>query len=200
VYDNVFVRAKLQPGETLLVHGGSSGIGTTAIMFARAFGARPIATAGSKEKCAACLRLGAIAAIDYRRSDFVEESKRLTGGRGVDVVLDIVGGDYVARDVEALAPDGRIACIAAMRGRDVRIDLMKLLWRRGTILASSLRPRTSEQKGEIARALRERVWPLLARRDPIAPVVDSVYPFEKAADAHARLESSAHVGKIVLVP
>jgi putative PIG3 family NAD(P)H quinone oxidoreductase len=200
VYDNVFTRARLRPGETLLVHGGTSGIGTTAIAFARAFGARVFATAGSEEKRAAILRLGADAAINYRTADFVAECMRLTAGRGVDVILDIVGGDYIDRDLDAIAMDGRIACLASAGGSDVRIDLRKLLVRRAAIMGSSLRARTSEEKAAIARGLRENVWPLLAKRDHIAPAVDSVYPFEKAADAHARLESSAHVGKIVLVP
>ncbi|HEY1655770.1 MAG TPA: NAD(P)H-quinone oxidoreductase [Candidatus Tumulicola sp.] len=200
VYDNVFTRARLQPGETLLVHGGSSGIGTTAIMFATALGSDAIATAGTPEKCAACVRLGARAAIDYRTTDFVEETLRLTSGRGADVVLDIVGGDYPARDLRCLAADGRIACIAVAGGRESTIDLGRLIQKRATILGSSLRPRTAQQKAAIARALRDRVWPLLAQRAPIVPVVDAVYPFARAGDAHRRLESGEHVGKIVLVP
>jgi NADPH:quinone reductase len=200
VYDNVFTRARLQPGELLLVHGGTSGIGTTAIMFAKAMGSPVIATAGGAKKCAACVEIGASEAIDYRTRDFVEEVKRITNGRGVDVVLDIVGGDYIARDVAALALDGRIACIATHRGREATIDLGILLGRRATILGSSLRARTTQQKAAIAGALRERIWPHLPARDPIRPVVDSVYPFERAAEAHARLESSAHIGKIVLIP
>jgi putative PIG3 family NAD(P)H quinone oxidoreductase len=200
VYDNVFTRAGLQSGESILVHGGTSGIGTTAIMFAKALGALVYATAGGAEKCAACVRLGACAAIDYRTQDFVAEVTRLTQGRGVDVVLDIVGGDYIARDLACLALDGRIACLATARGRDVQIDLGTMLARRATILASSLRARTAAQKAAIAEKLRDRVWPLLPKRDPIAPVVDRIYPFERAAEAHARLEASAHIGKIVLVP
>ena len=200
VYDNIFTRARLLPGETLLVHGGTSGIGTTAIMFGRAFGARVFATAGSPEKCEACVALGAEAAINYRESDFVAECKRLTGGRGIDVVLDIVGGDYIERDVESLALDGRIVCISSVRGTEARVNLVKMLRRRASLLTSSLRPRTPEQKAAIAERLLENVWPLLPKRDPIKPLVDSVFPFEKAADAHARLESNAHIGKIVLVP
>ncbi|MBV8530599.1 MAG: NAD(P)H-quinone oxidoreductase [Candidatus Eremiobacteraeota bacterium] len=199
VYDNLFTRARLRAGETVLVHGGSSGIGTTAIMFATALGATAIATAGTPEKCAACLKLGAAHAIDYRAGDFVADVARITGGRGVDVVLDIVGGDYLARDLASLALDGRIACIAAPRGRVVEIDLGPLFARRGTILASTLRPRTAREKAVIARALRRRIWPLLPQRDAIVPVVDSVYPLERAADAHARLEAGAHIGKLVLV-
>lgn len=200
VYDNLFTRARLRTGETVLVHGGTSGIGSTAIMFARALGATAIATAGSPEKCAAALRFGASAAIDYRTSDFVGEVMRITAGRGVDVVFDIVGGDYVARDVEALALDGRVICIATTRGRRVELDLGRLFAKRATIVTSSLRPRSARQKAAIARLLERRIWPLLPARGTIAPVVDSVYPFERAADAHARMETSAHVGKMVLVP
>jgi NADPH:quinone reductase len=200
VYDNLFTRARLRGGETVLVHGGTSGIGTTAIMFATALGARAIATAGTPEKCAACVALGAVHAIDYRTTDFVEQVKRLTEERGVDVVLDIVGGDYIARDVEALALDGRIACIATQRGRVIELDLGRLFAKRATILASSLRPRTAAQKAAIARSLESRIWPMLPKRDKIVPVIDSVYRFAQAADAHRRMESSAHVGKIVLTP
>jgi NADPH:quinone reductase len=200
VYDNLFTRARLQAGETVLVHGGTSGIGSTAIMFARAFGATAIATAGTPEKCADCRRLGAAHAINYRTTDFVSEVARITNGRGVDVVLDIVGGDYIRRDVECLALDGRIACIATARGANVELDLRRLFAKRGTIAASSLRPRTAEEKASIARALETNVWPLLPARGDIVPVIDSVYPFVRAADAHARMESSAHVGKIVLTP
>lgn len=200
VYDNLFVRGRLRAGETVLVHGGSSGIGTTAIMFATALGARAISTAGSAQKCAACIAFGATDAIDYRTADFVAEVARLTCGRGVDVVLDIVGGDYIRRDLEALALDGRIVCLAMPRGRIVEIDFGALFARRAAIMASSLRPRSASEKAAIARALEERIWPLLPAREAIVPAIDSVYPFERAADAHARLESSAHVGKIVLVP
>jgi NADPH:quinone reductase len=200
IYDNMVTRARLRSGETILVHGGTSGIGTTALMFAKALGAQPIATTGSDEKCAACLKLGAIAAINYRTQDFVAEVLRITQGHGVDVVVDIVGGEYIGRDLKCLALDGRIACIASQLSRTATIDLGRLFARRATILGSSLRPRSAEQKAAIARALREHIWPLLPRRAPILPVIDSVYPFEQAADAHARLESSRHIGKIVLVP
>jgi NADPH2:quinone reductase len=200
VYDNLFNRARLCAGETLLAHGGTSGIGATAITFAVALGVEVIATAGTPAKCDACLRLGASQAIDYRTTDFVEAVATITGGRGVDVVLDLVGGDYIARDIECLALDGRIACIATRRGTKVEFDLRRLFAKRGTIGGSSLRPRTAAEKAAIARQLRERIWPLLERRDKVVPVIDSVYTFEQAADAHARLESSAHVGKIVLVP
>jgi putative PIG3 family NAD(P)H quinone oxidoreductase len=200
VYDNLFTRARLRKGETVLVHGGTSGIGTTAIMFATAIGASAIATAGTPEKCAAAIRFGAVHAIDYRTTDFVEEVRSFTRGRGVDVVLDIVGGDYIARDLDTIAADGRIACLAIRQGRIVEFDLGKLFAKRGTILASRLRDRTPAQKAAIARELEKRIWPLLAERRAIVPVVDSVYPFERASEAHARLESSAHIGKIVLVP
>jgi NADPH:quinone reductase len=200
VYDNVFTRGRLSRGETILVHGGSSGIGTTAIMFACAFGARVITTVGNLEKARVCIGIGAEHAIDYTTQDFVEAVNAITGGRGVDVVLDIVGGDYVNRDLAALAIDGRIACIGTMRGREATIDIGMLLMKRATVLGSSLRPRSVEQKAAIARDLREHIWPLLPKRDSIVPIVDSVFTFENAADAHARLESSAHAGKIVLTP
>ena len=200
VYDSMVTRARLKSGETALVHGGTSGIGSTAIMFARALGASAIASAGNDAKCAACIRLGAIAAINYRTHDFVAETLRLTGARGVDVVVDIVGGNYVARDLECLAPDGRIACLATQGGKVAEIDLGRLFAKRAAIFGSSLRPRTGAQKAAIADKLRAEIWPLLPKRDPIVPLVDSVYPFERAAEAHARLESSAHIGKIVLTP
>ena len=200
VYDNLFVRARLREGEIALIHGGTSGIGTTAIMFARAFRARPIATAGTPAKCRAVLDLGAEAAIDYRTEDFVERALEFTNNRGVDVVLDIVGGDYLNRDLRALATDGRIACIAHAGGTQASIDLRYLLQRRATICGSSLRPRSTAEKAIIAEGLRSRVWPMLGARDPIRPVIDSVLPFAQAAQAHARLEASEHIGKIVLVP
>lgn len=200
VYDNLVTRARLRAGETVLVHGGTSGIGSTAIMFARALGATAIATVGSPGKGAAARRFGASYAIDYRTADFVAEVSRRTAGRGVDIVLDIVGGDYIARDLDALALDGRVVCIAAPRGRVVELDLGKLFARRATILASSLRPRSAAQKAAIARELERHIWPLLPRRDPVAPAIDAVYPFDRAADAHARMESSEHIGKLILVP
>jgi NADPH:quinone reductase len=200
VFDNLLVRARLREGEIALIHGGTSGIGTMAIMFARAVRARPIVTAGSQEKCRAALDLGAEAAIDYTREDFVERVRELTEQRGVDVVLDIVGGGYIDRDLRAIATDGRIACIAHAGGAEASIDLRYLMQRRATILGSTLRPRTNPEKAAIADGLRVRIWPLLPARDPIAPVIDSVYPFSAAAEAHSRLESSRHIGKIVLVP
>lgn len=200
VYDNLFTRARLQQGESVLVHGGTSGIGTTAIMLAKAFGASFIAaTAGSEQKCAACREIGAGLAIDYKRKDFVEEIARATGGRGVDVILDIIGGDYIGRDLQALAPDGRIVCLATPGGRTAEVDLGLLMQRRAWLMASGLRARTVAQKAEIAQRLRERVWTLLPAREPIRPLVDSTFPLEEAAAAHRRMEESAHVGKIVLV-
>jgi NADPH:quinone reductase len=200
VYDGLFSRARLRAGDTLLVHGGTSGIGTTAIMFATALGATVIATAGTPEKCAACVKLGASHAIDYRTTDFVTEVERVTQGRGVDVVLDIVGGDYIMRDLAALALDGRILCLATRRGRIVELDLASLFAKRGAILASALRPRNAQEKAAIAHELEAHIWPLLTERQAIVPVIDSVYPFERVAEAHARLEASAHIGKVILTP
>lgn len=200
VYDNLFTRARLRRRELVLVHGGTSGIGTTAIMFATALGATAIATAGSPEKCAACIKLGARHAIDYRASDFVAEVNEITQRRGVDVVLDIVGGDYLPRNLECLALDGRIVCIATLGGSRVELDLRRLFAKRGAIMASHLRGRTAAEKAAIARALERRIWPLLLERDAIVPVIDAVYSFERAAEAHARMESSGHIGKLVLTP
>jgi len=200
VYENLITRGRLRAGETVLVHGGTSGIGSTAIMFAKALGATPIATAGSDEKCAACLRFGAAYAINYRTQDFVAEVKRITAGRGVDVVIDIVGGDYIARDLDALAVDGRLVCISMPRGRVIEVDFGKLFAKRGTITATSLRPRSAQEKAAVAEGLRKEIWPLLPARSPIAPAIDSVYTFDRAAEAHIRMESSAHIGKIILVP
>ena len=197
VFDNLFQRGRLRAGESVLVHGGTSGIGTTAIQFAKGLNATVYATAGTSEKCSACVSLGATAAIDYRTHDFVAEIERLTSGRGVDVVLDIVGGDYIARDLQALALDGRVVSIATPRGRRIELDLGMLFAKRAAIMASSLRPRSAHEKAGIARRLEKRIWPLLARH-VIRPVVDSVYSFKRVADAHARMEESAHVGKIVL--
>lgn len=198
VYDNLFTRAKLAPGETLLVHGGTSGIGTTAIMLGAECGATVYATAGSDEKCAAARSFGAAEAINYRSTDFVERVAEFTGGAGVNIVLDIVGGDYLARDLRALAFDGRIVCIATSGGNEATINLGFAMQRRATLITSSLRGRTSEQKAQIARKLIEHIWPRLPEKERIKPVIDSTFPLEHASDAHARLESSAHIGKIVL--
>jgi NADPH:quinone reductase len=197
VWTNVFERGRLRPGETLLVHGGASGIGTTAIQLARAFGATVYTTAGSDEKCAACERLGAVRAINYRTEDFVEVVRSTTSGRGVDMVLDIIGGDYFVRNLQALAVEGRLVQIARQGGSKVQFDLNVLLVKRLTITGSTLRPRTPEQKGAIARELYEKVWPLLERGE-VKPLVHATFPLEHASKAHRLLEASEHVGKIVL--
>jgi NADPH2:quinone reductase len=197
VWSNVFQRAALAEGESLLVQGGSSGIGTTAIQLATALGHRVFATAGSRDKCRACEDLGAERAIDYKTEDFAAVVKELTNGKGVDVVLDMVGGDYVAREISCLADDGRIVVIALLGGAKANVDLGQVLRRRLTITGSTLRPRPVAFKAEIARELRERVWPLL-EAGRIKPVIYQTFPLEAAAEAHALMESSAHVGKIVL--
>ena len=197
VWSNVFDRARLQPGETLLIQGGTSGIGVTAIQLARAFGATVIVTAGSDAKCSACLSMGAHHAINYKAQDFVSEVQRITAGKGVDVVLDMVGGDYVAREVECLAEDGRIVIIAVQGGIQSGFNAGLVLRRRLTITGSTLRPRPVAFKGAIARALRERVWPLLAS-GAIKPVIHSTFAAADAAQAHVLMESGQHIGKIVL--
>jgi NADPH2:quinone reductase len=197
VWINVFERAHLAPGETLLVQGGSSGIGVTAIQMAHAFGHRVFATAGSAEKCAACERLGAERAINYRTEDFVEIVKQLTAGKGVDVILDMVAGDYVPREIKALANDGRLSIIAFLGGTRATLDMGDILYRRLTITGSTLRPRTVEYKTQVAIALRKRVWPLI-EAGKIRPVIHQVYRLEQAREAHALMESSVHVGKIML--
>ncbi|MFN3375454.1 MAG: NAD(P)H-quinone oxidoreductase [Burkholderiaceae bacterium] len=197
VWSNVFDRAHLQPGETLLVQGGTSGIGVTAIQLARALGATVIATAGSAAKCDACLALGAHHAIDYKRQDFRDEALRLTGGRGVDVILDMVAGDYVAREVECLAEDGRLVIIAVQGGVQAQCNAGLILRRRLTITGSTLRPRPVAFKGAIARALRSRVWPLI-EQGRVRPVLFKTFAAHEAAQAHALMESNQHIGKMVL--
>ena len=197
VWQNVFHIAALQAGEWLLVQGGSSGIGVTAIQMAKAFGAKVIATAGSDDKCAACIALGADHAINYRSQDFVAEVSSLTGKRGVDVVLDMVAGDYVAREIECLALDGRLAIIAVQGGTQSALDVGAVLRKRLSIVGSTLRPRSLAYKAALAGALRERVWPLI-EAGRIKPVIHQVFPAAQAAAAHALMESSTHVGKIVL--
>lgn len=199
VWTNVFDRGRLRAGETALVHGGSSGIGTTAIQLAVARGARVLATAGSDEKCRACERLGAARAINYRTEDFVAVVKEVTGGRGVDLILDIVGGDYIARDLVALAVEGRLVVIGFMGGDTATLDFRRILGRRLTITGSTLRPRSAAEKGDIAAALRREVWPLL-ENGTVKPIVYRTFPLEDAAAAHRLMESSEHVGKIVLIP
>lgn len=197
VWSNVFERARLQPGETLLVQGGTSGIGVTAIQLARAFGARVIATAGSDDKCAACVSLGADHAINYRTHDFVAEVQRVTDGRGADVILDMVAGDYIARELQCLADDGRIALIAVQGGTAAQIDAGAVLRRRLTISGSTLRPRSVAFKTAIAKALRQQVWPWL-EAGRVKPVIHQVFPAAQAAEAHALMESNQHIGKLVL--
>jgi len=197
VWTNVFDRAGLSEGETLLVQGGTSGIGVTAIQLATALGHRVFATAGSDEKCRACEELGAERGINYRTEDFVAVVKELTGGKGVDVVLDMVAGDYVAREIDCLADDGRIALIALLGGAKANVDLGQVLRRRLSISGSTLRPRPVAFKGAIAQKLREHVWPLFAQ-GKIKPVIYKTFSLEQAAEAHALMESSTHVGKIVL--
>lgn len=197
VWHNVFQRGGLKEGETLLVHGGSSGIGTTAIQLAKAFGATVLTTAGSQEKCKACLDLGADRAINYREEDFVLAAKEATDGRGPDVILDMVGGDYVERNYAAAAQDGRIVQIAFLGGPKAKVDFSRLMVKRLTHTGSTLRPRTAEFKGRIASELEAHVWPLLAARK-VAPVMDMIFPLGEAWRAHERMEEGQHIGKIVL--
>jgi NADPH2:quinone reductase len=197
VWSNVFDRAKLKAGETLLIQGGSSGIGVTAIQMAKAAGATVIVTAGSDDKCAACVQLGADHAINYRQADFVAEAMRLTAGRGVDVVLDMVAGDYVARELKCLAEDGRVVIIAVQGGVDAQIDAGVVLRKRLTITGSTLRPRPIAFKAAIAAALRTTVWPWI-ESGAIRPVIFKVFPAAQAAAAHTLMESNEHIGKLVL--
>ncbi|MGH7091453.1 MAG: NAD(P)H-quinone oxidoreductase, partial [Stellaceae bacterium] len=198
VWHNLFERGRLAAGEAVLIHGGSSGIGTTALQLARAFGAHPIfATAGSPEKCRACESLGASRAIDYKHEDFVKLVKESTGGRGVDVILDMVGGAYVQRDLSALAPDGRLVFIAFLGGASANVNFMPILLKRIVLTGSTLRARTVEAKGAIAASLARTVWPLL-EAGTVKPVIHCTFPLAEAAAAHRLMESSAHIGKIVL--
>jgi len=192
VYDNLVTRASLREGETVLIHGGSSGIGSMAIMLARAIGAIPIATAGTREKCEACLRFGATRAIDYKESDFVAASQ------GVDVVLDIVGGPYLDRNLDVLATEGRLVVVSTLGGRTATLDIGKVMSKRLRILGSTMRARTVAAKGEVAQALLKNIWPLLPAKTAIRPFIDSVFPLADARLAHERLESGNHVGKIIL--
>jgi putative PIG3 family NAD(P)H quinone oxidoreductase len=199
VWTNVFDRGRLQRGESLLVHGGSSGIGTTAIQIARAMGARVFTTAGTVEKCAVCEDLGAERAINYREEDFVAVVKAATDKRGVDVVLDMVGGDYIQRNLSALAPDGRLCYIAFLGGSKAEVDFLPMMLKRITISGSTLRARDTAFKAKIAENLREHVWPLL-ESGKVKVVVHKTFPLTEASKAHALMESSAHIGKIVLTP
>ena len=197
VWGNVYDRGRLAPGESLLVQGGSSGIGVTAIQMAAATGNRVFATAGSDEKCAACVRLGAERAINYRTQDFEKEILAATGGKGVNVILDMVGGDYVPKELKCLADDGRLVFIAFLRGPKTELDINALMRRRLTITGSTLRPRTVEFKGYLAKNLREKIWPLI-EAGKIKPEIFKTFPLEQAAEAHRLMESSQHIGKLVL--
>jgi NADPH:quinone reductase len=197
VWTNVFDRGRLQPGESLLVHGGSSGIGTTAIQIACALGATVYATAGSEEKCRACEALGASCAINYRDQDYREVLGALTGGAGVDVILDMVGGDYINRNIQLAAVDGRIVNIAYQAGFEATVNFVPVLLKRLTLTASTLRPQSAEAKAAIAASLRERVWPLLEQGE-FKPVIAATFPLAEASAAHELMESSRHIGKIIL--
>jgi NADPH2:quinone reductase len=198
VYFNVIERAQLKSGETLLVHGGSSGIGTTAIALGKAYGARVFVTAGTARKCAACIELGADRAINYRDEDFVKAVLDATDQRGVDVILDMVAGEYTPRNISAAAADGRIALIATMGGTHANIDLRSVLVKRLTIVASTLRPQSVERKGRLAQAVRKNVWPLFESGQLHRPRIHSRFPLTAAAEAHTLMESGEHIGKIVL--
>ena len=197
VWTNLFERGRLTAGETVLIHGGSSGIGTTAIQLAEAFGAIVLTTAGSPEKCAACERLGADRAINHRSEDFVAVTKEVTQGRGVDIVLDMVGGSYVPRNLACLAVEGRHISIAFLSGAEVTLDLRPLMVKRLTMTGSTLRPQPIANKARIAQGLKDRVWPLL-EAGTVGPVIHTTFPLAQAADAHRLMESSAHIGKIML--
>jgi len=200
VYDNVVTRGALQAAETILIHGGASGIGTMCMMLARAKGALPFVTAGSPEKCAACLRLGAEHAINYNEADFAAEVQKLTQNRGVDLILDMVGGPYLDRNIEALAAEGRLVIVATLGGRTATLDLGKLMHKRLRIMASTMRARPSAAKGQVAAALLREIWPLLPAKHHIRPIVDSTFPLADARLAHERMEAGANIGKIVLLP
>lgn len=198
VWANLFGHGRLKAGETVLIHGGTSGIGVTAIQLAKAFGARVLATAGSDEKCAAMLKLGADAAINYRTQDFLEEVRRLTDKEGVDVLLDMVGAAYFQRNLRCMAKDGRLVIIAFLQGHEAeKVDLRPIMLKRLTVTGSTMRPRTTAEKGAIAAELEARVWPLLARGES-GPLIHKVFPLAEAAAAHALMESSTHIGKIML--
>ncbi len=197
VWHNVFERGGLKSGETFLVHGGTSGIGTTAIMLAKQFGAKVFTTAGSAEKCEACKKLGADVAINYKDQDFVEVVNEATGKKGIDLILDMVGGEYVQRNMDAAALDGRIVQIATQTGVKVTVNLARLMIKRLTHTGSTLRARSSADKAKIARAVEEKAWPLI-EAGKVKPIIDSTFPLAKASEAHARMETSAHIGKIVL--
>jgi putative PIG3 family NAD(P)H quinone oxidoreductase len=197
VWTNVFDRGQLQKGETILIHGGSSGIGTTAIQLCHQFGVRIISTAGNDEKCGVCNSLGADHAINYKTQDFEAETKAITGGKGANVILDMVGGNYIQKNINCLALEGRLIQIAFLQSSISQLDLMAVMTKRLTITGSTLRPRTIEQKGKIARSLSKEIWPLFNDKK-IKVLIDTVLPLSRASDAHALMESSTHIGKIVL--
>ena len=197
VWTNVFQRGRLQPGESFLVHGGSSGIGTTAIQLASRFGSRVFTTAGSDEKCFKCKELGADIAINYRTEDFAQRIEQETGGKGVDVILDMVGGDYTPKNLQCLALEGRLVQISTLKGAKVEINISALMVKRQTITGSTLRPQSVAAKGGIAKALEAKVWPLLDAGQ-VRPLIHATFPLEQAAEAHRLMESSAHLGKIIL--
>tara|TARA_R110001592_G_scaffold317293_1_gene594021 strand:+ start:1030 stop:2031 length:1002 start_codon:yes stop_codon:yes gene_type:complete len=196
VWTNLYERGDLKPGETLMVHGGTSGIGTTAIQVASQLGAKVIATAGSAEKCQACLDLGAARAVNYREEDFVEAAKDFTGGKGVDVILDMVGGDYIEKNLKSLNRDGRLVNIAFMKGAKAEINFMPLMLKRLTITGSTLRAQSVARKGVIAKAVRENVWPLI-EKGAVKPVIYKTFSLDQAREAHELMESNRHIGKIV---
>ncbi|MCF8496691.1 MAG: NAD(P)H-quinone oxidoreductase [Alphaproteobacteria bacterium] len=197
VWNNIFELGKFQPGETVLIHGGSSGIGTTAIQMVKAFGGRAIATAGSEDKCAACLSLGAVLAVNYKTQDFVQEILDFTDGRGVDIVLDMVGGDYVRRNLEILAEGGRHVSIAFLKEAKTEIVIPVIMKKRLTLTGSQLRSRPESEKAALATAILQHVWPRIERGE-IRPLIHQIYPLAEAAQAHALLETGQHIGKIVL--
>ncbi len=199
IWTNVFKRGQLKAGESLLVHGGSSGIGTTAIQLGKAFGATVYITAGTSDKCEFCNNLGADAAINYREQDFSEEIKRLTEGKGVNVILDMVGGPYFPKNIRLLADEGRLVQIALMQGSKAEVDFRSLLLKRVTLTGSTLRPRSVEEKTKIAHALQKNVWPML-ESGAIRPIIHETFPLKQASEAHRLMESSAHIGKILLKP
>jgi len=198
VWHNMMERGALKAGETVLIHGGTSGIGTTALMIAKQFDAKVLTTAGSAEKCEACRKLGADVAINYKTEDFVAATKAATGGRGADLIIDIIGGDYVDRNFEAAALEGRVVQVSVQQGTKAIVDMRRLMQKRLTHTGSTLRPRPVAEKAAIARGLLAKVWPLI-EAGKIKPVIDSTFPLADSPKAHARMESSAHIGKIVLV-
>jgi NADPH:quinone reductase len=200
VYDNLVTRGGLRKGETVLIHGGTSGIGSTAIMLSRTMHAIPLTTVGSQAKADASLRFGAEHAINYRESDFVSECRTMTDGRGVDVILDMVGALYLDRNLDALAQEGRVVIVATQGGTTGPMDLRKLMGKRARVLGSTMRVRTPREKGEVARRVLNEVWPMLPAKQPIRPVIDSVFPLDEAVRAHQRMESGEHIGKIILTP